>query len=180
MTCFTIPIKRAQQLNDVAVVFSHSGFQFLSTQKNELTRNEFRELLDLSKWHERTLVLCNTSLINVDLSDLEINFVNFVNVDLTSAKFNRSSLTCVSFECAFMFKSEFNESQWHHVIVSKSNMSHSIMREIELSDVQFKFGTNLYGIKTNYNGAEQLLRCNRNDTIHQDITIMDSGLRLIR
>ncbi len=180
MNSFTIPIRRAQRLNEVAVAFSLDGFKFLSTQKNELTRNEFNELLDMSKWHVRTLVLCNTNLSNIDLSDLDINFINFINVDLTNAKLNRSSLKCVSFENSFMFKSEFNNSIWQHVIVSKSNMSHASMEGIKLNDVQFRGGTNLFGIKTDIDGASQLLRCDRNGIIHQDITVVGSNLKIIR
>ena len=180
MNSFTIPIRRAQPLNDVAVAFSLDGFKFLSTQKNELTRNEFNELLDLSKWHRRTLILCNTSLVGVDLSDLEINFVNFINVDFTNTKFNRSALKCISFEHSFMFKSEFNESKLQDVIISRSNMSHSSMVGIELINVQFKLETNLFGIQTDIKGAQHLIRCGRSGTIHQEIKLIDSGMRFIR
>lgn len=171
----TLSIRRAQRLNDIAVSFSKDGVDFISTQKNSLTREEFTELLDISRWHmTRTLILCNTNLSSTNLSGLDIRNVSFLNVDFQKTKFVGSSFNFVSFENAFMFNSNFSESKWKHVIVSKSNMSHSKMDGIKMSNVKLLGGTNMFGIKTDIEGIMHILRCDRKDTIHMEIWYGDN------
>ena len=170
----------ARPINDIAVTFDIDGFGFISTRKDTLTRNEFKELLDLSEWNSKVLVLFNINLRNVDLSNMEINFVNFINGDFTNTSFNGSSLKCVLFDRSFMFKSTFSESELMHVVFSKSNVSHAMMNGIELSDVRFVEGTNMFGITTDSNGLDHLLRSDCRDTIHAEITSIDIGLKLIK
>jgi uncharacterized protein YjbI with pentapeptide repeats len=173
-------IRRAQRLNDTAVSFSKDGFEFISTQKTSLTRKEFVELLELSRWYmTRTLILCDINLAGADFSGLEINNVSFLNVDFQKTRFVGASFNFVSFETSFMFKSDFSESKWKHVIVSKSNMSHSKMNNIEMLDVQLRDGTNMFAIQTDMSGIKHILRCDRSDTIHHEIRLGD-GLKVVK